>query len=304
MDLTTWVLRRLSINTIDRFKDGEYRRAFVVGGQVAEISVSQPDSFGNGRLSIRLTAERLSPSLKKTTYAVVDRLLGLDVDLTRFYRIAENDAKLGVLIERFKGVKPPRFPTVFEALVNAFACQQVSLNVGLRILNRLTENYGESLDLGRSEKLHAFPTPDRLASLNIQALRMLGLSNRKSEYIVETSKLISREKLELESIAEMGDEEAIEFLMQIRGVGRWTAEYVLLRGDGRLHIFPGDDAGAQNGLRRWLRIRRKLDYDGVREVVSQWQPYSGMLYFHLLLSKIEQTGYLGRGECWKARDSH
>src|SRR4051812_684300 len=61
-----------------------------------------------------------------------------------------------------------------------------------------------------------------------------------------------------------------------------TAEYVLLRGLGRLHVFPGDDVGAQNNLARWLGRPRPLDYDGVNRAVEKWRPYAGMLYFHLL----------------------
>jgi DNA-3-methyladenine glycosylase II len=72
-------------------------------------------------------------------------------------------------------------------------------------------------------------------------------------------------------------------LQTLRGVGRWTAEYVLLRGLGRLHVFPGDDIGARNNLQRWLGILEPLDYDGVQRVLARWQPFQGLVYLHLLL---------------------
>ena len=81
-------------------------------------------------------------------------------------------------------------------------------------------------------------------------------------------------------------------LLELRGVGRWTAEYVLLRGLGRLQVFPGDDVGAQKRLTRWLGRSRPLDYAGVRRAVERWQPYSGLLYFHLLLDGLSQAGAL------------
>ena len=80
--------------------------------------------------------------------------------------------------------------------------------------------------------------------------------------------------------------------MQLRGVGRWTAEYVLLRGLGRLHVFPGDDVGAQKRLARWLGRPSALDYAGVRRAVRRWQPYAGLVYFHLLLDGLSQAGAL------------
>ena len=69
----------------------------------------------------------------------------------------------------------------------------------------------------------------------------------------------------------------------LRGVGRWTAEYVLLRGLGRLHVFPGDDIGARNNLQRWLGLLEPLDYDGVQRALAKWAPFQGLVYLHLLL---------------------
>jgi DNA-3-methyladenine glycosylase II len=73
-------------------------------------------------------------------------------------------------------------------------------------------------------------------------------------------------------------------------VGRWTAEYVMLRGLGRLDIFPGDDVGAHNKLRRFLQIDTELDYGSVKQLVAPWYPYAGVVYFHLLLDSLSQTG--------------
>ncbi len=84
----------------------------------------------------------------------------------------------------------------------------------------------------------------------------------------------------------MPDREAVERLEQLRGVGRWTAEYVLLRGLGRWHLFPGDDVGARNNLSRWLKLRKPLDYPRVKRVLARWEGYGGLIYFHLLLDRL------------------
>lgn len=63
-----------------------------------------------------------------------------------------------------------------------------------------------------------------------------------------------------------------------------------LRGLGRLHIFPGDDVGAHNKLRRCFDIETQLDYDSVKQLVARWHPYAGMVYFHLLLESLSETG--------------
>ena len=84
-------------------------------------------------------------------------------------------------------------------------------------------------------------------------------------------------------------------LRGLRGVGRWTAEYVLLRGLGRTTIFPGDDVGARNNLQRWLQLAGPLDYEGVQRTLARWQRFGGLIYFHLLLDRLEEAGHLQAG---------
>ena len=90
----------------------------------------------------------------------------------------------------------------------------------------------------------------------------------------------------------MNDEEAKASLSSMRGVGRWTAEYVLLRGLSRLDTFPGDDVGAQKNLQQLLHLEEKPSYGKIKEVTSSWHPYAGFVYFHLLLDKLEKQGVL------------
>jgi len=98
--------------------------------------------------------------------------------------------------------------------------------------------------------------------------------------------------LDLESLERLADDEVVARLTSLSGIGRWSAEYVLLRGLGRLHIFPGDDVGARNTLARWLDLEPPLDYRAVEEAVSRWQPYAGIVYFHLLLDGLAEMGQL------------
>jgi DNA-3-methyladenine glycosylase II len=97
---------------------------------------------------------------------------------------------------------------------------------------------------------------------------------------------------EPDAIESLDDDDAVAALRRLRGVGRWSAEYALLRGLGRLNVFPGDDVGARKDLARWLDRRGPLDYDGVRASVRHWQPFAGLVYFHLLLANLVEHGTL------------
>lgn len=105
----------------------------------------------------------------------------------------------------------------------------------------------------------------------------MGFSTAKAHTIVETAVAIVAGDLDLESLEHLDDRAAIERLTSLRGVGRWTAEYVMLRGLGRLHVFPGDDVGARNKLKRFLDIERPLDYESIARLLERCHPYAGIV---------------------------
>ncbi len=143
-----------------------------------------------------------------------------------------------------------------------------------------------------SGKVYGFPRPQDLAPLEPEALRKLGFSRQKSTAIIELARDIVEKRLDLNELETLNDEQASAYLQNLRGVGRWTAEYVLLRGLGRLEVFPGDDVGARNHLKDWLGLAVLNDYQGVKCALKPWESYSGMVYFCLLLKRLEEGGFL------------
>ncbi|HET7832218.1 MAG TPA: AlkA N-terminal domain-containing protein [Gallionella sp.] len=283
LDLTAWALRRRSINAIDRWDGTTYRRTLTLGGRTVEIAVTQIGSPDRPRLRVETSGAALGDRAKAELIQHLERLLGLRVDLSDFYAFARKDAQLAPLANHFRGVKPPRFPSVFEGLVNGIACQQLSLTVGITLLNRLAEHFGAAAGGTR-----AFPRARDLADQDAGALHALGFSQHKAEALLAVAKAAEDNSLDLEGLAALDDESALQRLQALRGVGRWTAEYVLLRGLGRLHVFPGDDVGARKSLAKWLGLEGALDYAGTQAVVDRWRPYAGLIYFHLLLHGLAE----------------
>ena len=284
LDATVWALRRRYVNTVDLWSGEIYRRVLNVDGAPVLVCVTQRATV----LDVILTGEHLSPAIQQTIKPVLQRLLGINVDLSEFHAFAAEYPRLDQLATPFRGFKPPRFATVFEGLVNGITCQQLSLAAGIVFLNRLAERYG--LEFGPG--LHAFPCPDDLAHLHPADLRPLGYSNSKARSIIGIARAIVEGALDLEELERMDNKECSERLVAIYGVGRWTAEYVLLRALGRTNVFPGDDVGARNNLERWLRLRNKLDYDRVQHVLHRWKDYGGLIFFLLLLKNLDQAGWL------------
>src|SRR5512145_3083335 len=162
LDLTAWALRRRPRNLIDRWDGTTYRRVVVVEGRPTELAVRQTGSSAAPRLRVTATPPPQTLLERRRVRSIVDRLLGLRIDLTDWYHMAACDARLRPLADTFRGMKPPRFPTMFEAVVNGFACQQLSLEVGLELLNRLATISG--VRFGTVSNAHcAFPTPNDVA---------------------------------------------------------------------------------------------------------------------------------------------
>jgi DNA-3-methyladenine glycosylase II len=304
LDLTVWTLRRRPDNVVDRWDGTTYRRVLPLPAGPVEVAVTQVTSPEAARLKVAVAGQPVSAAVRVAVTTALERLLGLRIDLTEFYEFAARDRRLGPLAQRFKGMKPPRFATAFEGVINAMACQQLTLTLGIRLLNRLAVAFGTTFGEG-NEAVHAFPRPMDLARIGPAALRRIGFSRQKGRAMIELARSITEGRLNfLEGLAELPDEAAVERLRGLRGVGRWTGEYVLLRGLGRTHIFPGDDVGARNNLQRWLHLPGPLDYEGVRRTLAGWQSHGGLIYFHLLLDRLEEAGHLqAQAQRWKTMTS-
>ena len=302
LDLTAWALKRREDNTWDRWDSGAgtYSRLLVHDGRPIDVSVSQTGPVDTPLLHVIASisadsADLTDDALRGTAEPVIRSLLGTDVDLSEFHRMASTDSVLSSLATGLLGLKPPRYYTLFEALTNAVTCQQITLTAGLRILGRLANACG-----ARMGDTVSFPLPEKVAQLSAQDLIDLGYSRQKARAMVELSALAADSELERAIIADLNDDEAVERLRRLYGVGRWSAEYALLRGDGRLGIFPGDDVGVRKHLEKWLDLSHRLDYDGVGRILETWQPFGGMIYLHLLTASLVDSGRVMQSEAIEA----
>ena len=293
LDLTVWALRRRAHNVVDRIDDGIWRRVLAIGKSPVAIAVRQTRIGERPEIEVLISASR-PQAVKAEVAAIVTRMLGLDLDLSDFYRLARGDAHLRELADHLRGMKPVRYATVFEGFANAVACQLVSLSAGMHVLNRLAEEFGIVGEVSNAAApLRSFPPADAVARSNPDALRALGLSRQKGEYLIGLAQLaIDPKDPDFASIRRLDDNDAIARLLKIRGVGRWTAEYVMLRSFGRINIFPGDDVGGRNKLFEWLGMGDAPTYDGVGRMLERWHPYGGLIYLHLIVNAVADAGHV------------
>ena len=200
-----------------------------------------------------------------------------DLDLRPFYRIAASHPVLGPITKELYGLKPIRPASLFEMLVIAITEQQISMAAAYRIRKRIIERYGE-----RVNGLWVFPTPRRLSESSVAELMRCGLSQRKAEYVKGVANEVTDGLLDLDRLETMSDEDVRFLLLQIRGLGPWSAEYFLVRGLSRPDRIPADDLGIRSVVGRYLGRGLRLSPQGTLRKLSAFKPYRGLAAFYLL----------------------
>lgn len=277
LDLTVAALQRRPENPVDVWRDGAYLRAFATPRGPVVWRVVQP-----GR-EPRVRAELAGPVGDPAPWrALLVRMLGLDRDLRPFHAAACRVPGLAELARTFRGVKPPRFASLWEAFVGSVLFQQLSLASGMAAVRRLVARFGTPvLPPPGAPALACFPPAERVAAAREDDLRALGLSGAKARALRGLASAVLDGWVSEADLAALPTDAAAARLRALPGIGPWTAALVLLRGLGRLDVFPAGDAGAARGLAALFGDARRAA-DAVH-ALGDWR---GMLYFHLLLGGL------------------
>jgi DNA-3-methyladenine glycosylase II len=279
LDLTANVLRRLSTNVVDHFDGTTYRRLLGDAKAPALLSVTQTGPA-------ELTAEVETSGRAYDAQVLLERMLGIDVDLAPFYRAAAGVSWLAPLVAGARGVKPPRYPTVWEACVNAIVYQQISIHAAGAILRRTIERYATPPVAIGDVQLYAFPGPQVIIGANAEELRAQGLSINKVTSLRAVARAILDGDIDEAGLTLLPTSELMTSLAAHRGIGPWTAAVIALRGFGRLDLFPMNDSGVARSVKD-LSGSTSVDVEALLGKLGQQR---GMLYYHLLLGRLAAHG--------------
>ena len=205
--------------------------------------------------------------------AEAGHLLGLPFDLHAFGAWAVRDEVLAPIVRALPGFRPPLHPIPFEALVVAVTTQQISLLAAAAIRGRFVERFGT-----RHEVAWEFPTRERVAASEPDEYPSLGFSRRKAEYVVG----LARSDLDLDALATLSDDEVVETLTALPGIGRWTADWFLARHLARPDAWPAGDLGLRKAVSTFCAGGRPLSIDEVRVHGERFAPFRNLSAHHLL----------------------
>lgn len=157
---------------------------------------------------------------------------------------------------------------LYSCLVKCIIHQQLNLAFAHTLTARFVKQFGYEVD-----NVWFYPKPKVVARLKYEELRELQFSQRKAEYLIDTSKLIADKILNLDELAKQSDEEILKTLIKIRGIGPWTVQNMLLSGLGRPNLFPKADIGVQRAIQQHFQLEAKPTNDEMDQYSEQWSPY-------------------------------
>jgi DNA-3-methyladenine glycosylase II len=277
---------------VDRFDGHVYRRLLPVGRRGVLVSVEQVGSPARAVLEVSLQGpEAATPAARKAARELVEIALGASTDVGAFYRANRTDPVLAAPIRDFRGLRIAGWPSVWEALLTAVLSQQVNLKFAYDIRRELAECFGRRARFG-GQLYTAFPLPEALSAETPRTLRRFRLSGAKAVAIDGLARAFASGSLSEAQLAALSDEEAIARLIELKGIGRWTAEIALLRGLGRTDIFPAGDLGVVKYLAQGLLGRRAKAAEGqMRRFAERWAPHRGfaLVYAYAELARREEA---------------
>jgi DNA-3-methyladenine glycosylase II len=193
--------------------------------------------------------------------------------------LMRRDPVLAPVIKRYKGRSPLDTPLVdpFSALVRTITAQQISTKAAATIHGRLV-----ALMPG------GVATPEALLAVSDEQLRQSGLSRQKSTYLRDLGQKVTSGELPIHTLADLTDEEVIQAIVKVKGLGRWSAEMFLMFRLRRPDVLPVDDLGIVTAIRRLYRLRKKPRPDRIHKIGEAWRPYRTVACWYLWRSLENQ----------------
>jgi DNA-3-methyladenine glycosylase II len=273
---------------LDHFVDGEYRRVMELGTQLILYGVREEGHLLDPALRVRILAGPDHDRARRAVAREVARQFSTGLDLQPFYALAERDPVLRQLIVHFRGMRVPQAPRVFEILISAIIEQQVNLSFAHKVKKALIDTYGRGVDF-EGRRYRAFPEPATLALTTPGEMLRLQVSGPKARYIITISRLALDGTLDLENLRPLEPALAHEKLLELKGVGHWTAQYVGLRALGHLDCLPAADVGLQKVIQYFYGLRKRPTPERVQKMARAWQGWRSYATFYLWLTYWENA---------------
>lgn len=270
------ILGRSDQELLHTIKDGRITKLLALGDEMVLFELSHSGES----LHIEFLHQPPSGQGKQAVVQYVKDWFDLETDLQPFYAMAASDPILRDIVKHHAGLRIMGMPDLFEAFAWAITGQQINLTFAYTLKRRLIEHFGTSHTVDGVE-YWAFPSADTIASLEVGQLRELQFSGRKAEYIIGIAEQIADGRLVKDELLEKTEQQAEKQLVAIRGVGPWSAHYVMMKCLRFNSAFPVSDVGLHNALKHQLGMEQKPAIAEIEKLAENWAGWQAYATFYL-----------------------
>lgn len=244
----------------------------------------------NAALRVKILVGQASAANRASLSQFLQQYIDGESPLHEFYALLKQDERLAYMAERYYGLRMVGIPDLFEALVWSIIGQQINLSFAYRLKRRLVEAYGQSIS-HQGQRYYLFPKPEALAAVSTEALRSMQFSGRKADYIIGLARQFVEGTVSKRLLQQAPDSPTrYQLLTDIRGVGAWTANYVLMKCLREPNCIPYGDTGLTAALRKHQIFSDKPSRAELDEFFSEYDGWQSYLVFYLWRS-LSETAY-------------
>lgn len=267
-------LARFRHPALNVIHEGAYWRTLEQGQALALVRVSPAGTADAPILSVDLAAQDGEIDEQKLL-AILSHILGTDEDRTAFYAMARSDERLWAVVEPVYGLPDLRSSSVFEALMQTIIEQHIAWVSAQRAQRWLVEWAGRGIRY-EGQEFYAFPSPEQIAGARLDELKPLKITHGRIALMTSIAGGVVTGELDLEAINSLPLGDAYERLLEIKGVGHWTAAVTLSRALGREDYIPYNDVGLQAAVKHYFFNQRgRATAKMVKDTFASYGAFAG-----------------------------
>jgi DNA-3-methyladenine glycosylase II len=268
-----WFLDRNYDDCLHAVEENVVRKVIVVGENIGLMEIGYSDNC----LNVRVLKGEIQ---EKVAVDFVIEWFDLERDIQPFYKLLNADLDFAFMVTEFNGLRLLGIPDAFEALCWCIIGQQINLTFAYSLKRRLTEAYGTKIEF-EGKNYWLFPESEVISKLKPDDLRIFQFSQKKAEYVIEAGKQFSEGNISKEILSSLSTDEAIKKLTSIRGIGEWTANYLLMKSLRRHECITHGDIGLFNALVKLKNFPKRPEKQQILDLFAHFSGWEAYLVFYL-----------------------
>lgn len=278
LDLALQFLQASPTTIVETVNDESYQRVFLFADQPTLVSLRQISSADDPQLEVTLQGEAVNETILQQAVHRLGEIFHLFIDPQPFEALLEQDPILKSKSASWRGLRPVLIGDPFESLLWSIIGQQINITFAKKLKRTLLQLCHHPLTFaGQSYSLP--PQPEQILALSEDTLRAHQYSRQKAQYLFIAAQAVAQGRLDFKQLRQLPFEQACQNLMQLKGIGRWTAESVLMRGLGFPDIVPAGDLGLQTIVGQLYKKGERVSEEEVRTIAETYQPWRSWLTF-------------------------